>query len=38
MIQVFMMQCYYRKKDYLAAQKGKLRLGAKHVQELNLQT
>ena len=26
------------KEDYLATQKGKLRLGAKHAQELNLQT
>ena len=36
MIQVFMMKWQHRKKDYLAAQKGKLRLGAKHAQELNL--
>ena len=38
MIQVLMMKRYYRKKDYLATQKGKLRLGAKHAQELKLQT
>ena len=38
MIQDIMKKWLHREKDFMAAQKGKLRLEAKHVQELNLPT